>query len=63
MIPYEIIDPFFKESCRDSGLFLIYDVAHNIAKMERYEGMGKGDYCAAVTVGRDQGMRERREDA
>ncbi|MCM8771288.1 MAG: RtcB family protein, partial [Candidatus Omnitrophica bacterium] len=31
----------FKKSWQEMGMFLIYDVAHNIAKIERYEVNGK----------------------
>lgn len=36
-----IFEKFFGRSCHDLGMDLIYDVAHNIAKFERYRVDGK----------------------
>ncbi|MFH1790561.1 MAG: RtcB family protein [Candidatus Omnitrophota bacterium] len=32
----EVFEKFFKKSFKELGMFLVYDVAHNIAKFERY---------------------------
>ncbi|MBI3316899.1 MAG: RtcB family protein [Candidatus Omnitrophica bacterium] len=37
----EVFEKFFKRSFRDLGMDLIYDVAHNIAKFERFKIDGK----------------------
>ncbi|MFH1202560.1 MAG: RtcB family protein [Candidatus Omnitrophota bacterium] len=37
----EVFEKFFNRSWQDMGMFLIYDVAHNIAKMERHTVDGK----------------------
>lgn len=37
----EVFEKFFKRSFRDLGMALVYDVAHNIAKFERFKINGK----------------------
>lgn len=37
----EVFEKFFRKSFNDLGMFLVYDVAHNIAKFEKYAINGK----------------------
>ena len=58
----EVFEKFFGRSWRDLGMHLIYDVAHNIAKFERYEVDGRSKMLCVHRKGATRAFAPGSED-